>query len=166
MSLCKTFACIPHNHIRRDPFIRHTNTQTDGHLPPGGFYIQAFAEFMPPPQTHRLMTIFQHRFYTQVFAAALSGDSDTPELRWTHGMRWGRLLPQLTAHLGDTAARLAQNWSGVRWSYSPAPPITYPDLKVGADLILSKWHHNDCEMLLIGRGVTVTLLPAMNESIL
>ncbi len=35
-----------------------------------------------------------------VFAEALAGDHDTPELVWTHKMRGQRLVPMLMQHLG------------------------------------------------------------------
>ncbi|KAF5838736.1 hypothetical protein DUNSADRAFT_2280 [Dunaliella salina] len=37
----------------------------------------------------------------EVFASVLRGNNDTPELLWTHAMRYGRLLPQLSQHLGN-----------------------------------------------------------------
>lgn len=43
-----------------------------------------------------------------VFADALAGDHDTPELIWTHAMRGGRLVPAISQHLGDFAHRLVQ----------------------------------------------------------
>ncbi|KAG1680438.1 hypothetical protein FOA52_015531 [Chlamydomonas sp. UWO 241] len=62
------------------------------------------------------------------FAAALGGDADTPELVWGHGMRTGRLVPQLTQHLGDFPARLGQRW-GQAWDYAPLPPVVYLELE-------------------------------------
>jgi DnaJ family protein C protein 13 len=43
-----------------------------------------------------------------VFAEALAGDHDTPELVWTHAMRGGRLVPAVLQHIGDFAHRLMQ----------------------------------------------------------
>jgi hypothetical protein len=43
-----------------------------------------------------------------VFAEALAGDHDTPELVWTHAMRQGRLVPALLQHIGDFPHRLMQ----------------------------------------------------------
>lgn len=43
-------------------------------------------------------------------------------------MRLRRLLPALTAHLGDLPLRLAQRCT-VTWEYSPLPPLTYPELQ-------------------------------------
>lgn len=37
------------------------------------------------------------------FAAALAGDSDTPELIWTHRMRGQRLVPQVSSYSRNTA---------------------------------------------------------------
>ncbi|GFR46450.1 hypothetical protein Agub_g8024, partial [Astrephomene gubernaculifera] len=62
------------------------------------------------------------------FAAALCGDSDTPELIWTHSMRTSRLLPALSAHLGDLPARLRQRCGAV-WEFAPLPPLSYPELE-------------------------------------
>jgi len=46
--------------------------------------------------------LFVHWQWTkQAFASVLRGNHDTPELLWTHAMRYGRLLPQLSQHLGD-----------------------------------------------------------------
>lgn len=60
----------------------------------------------------------------------LRGNHDTPELVWTHAMRFGRLLPQLGQHLGGLRQRLAHNWGGVVWDYTPVPPLAYPELQV------------------------------------
>jgi DnaJ family protein C protein 13 len=60
-----------------------------------------------------------------VFADALAGDHDTPELIWTHRMRQGRLVPALLQHLGDFAQRLVQvHGRGARagaWARVAAP---------------------------------------------
>ena len=48
----------------------------------------------------------------RVFAQALAGDHDTPELIWTHAMRRGRLVPAVWQHLGDFPRRLAQVCGG------------------------------------------------------
>lgn len=71
-----------------------------------------------------------HTYGPHAFADALCGDHDTPELVWTHGMRFGRLLPQLAAHLGDLRPKLAQCCTFTQWDYTPAPPITYPEIQV------------------------------------
>jgi hypothetical protein len=42
-------------------------------------------------------------------------------------MRFSRLLPLLSQHLGDFPARLAQR-CGLVWEYLPSPPISYPEL--------------------------------------
>lgn len=52
---------------------------------------------------------------------------DSPELIWTHAMRTQRLQPQLAAHLGDLAQRLAQR-NGCVYEYTPLPPLSYPEL--------------------------------------
>lgn len=62
------------------------------------------------------------------FAAALSGDSDTPELLWTHAMRRRTLVPQLLQHLGPLPARLAQH-AHAEYEYTPLPPVSYAELK-------------------------------------
>ena len=63
----------------------------------------------------------------QAFAAALSGDADTPEIIWTHRMRGQRLVPQMLRHLGDTPRRLSENTSYV-YDYTPCPPLGYPEI--------------------------------------
>ncbi|KAK9915634.1 hypothetical protein WJX75_001835 [Coccomyxa subellipsoidea] len=62
------------------------------------------------------------------FAAALVGDSDTPELVWTHRMRAQRLVPQMHQHLGNFPRRLTQHAHAV-YEYVACPPVGYPELK-------------------------------------
>ncbi|GAB4814092.1 hypothetical protein N2152v2_001138 [Parachlorella kessleri] len=64
----------------------------------------------------------------EAFAAALVGDSDTPELIWTHRMRGQRLVPQMLQHLGDFPRRLAQH-AHAAYDYTPCPPVGYPELE-------------------------------------
>jgi DnaJ family protein C protein 13 len=71
-----------------------------------------------------------------VFAAALGGDHDTPELVWTHAMRAGRLVPALLTHLGDFPHRLAQHCGAV-YDFTPCPPLTWPDL--GGEVWCHRW---------------------------
>lgn len=63
----------------------------------------------------------------QAFAAAMVGDSDTPELVWTHRMRAQRLVPQMHQHLGELGQRLGQHCHKV-WEYVACPPMKYPEL--------------------------------------
>ena len=63
----------------------------------------------------------------QAFAAAMVGDSDTPELVWTHLMRAQRLVPQMHQHLGELSQRLGQHCHKV-WEYVACPPMKYPEL--------------------------------------
>ena len=63
----------------------------------------------------------------QAFAAAMVGDSDTPELVWTHRMRAQRLVPQMHQHLGELSQRLGQHCHKV-WEYVACPPMKYPEL--------------------------------------
>lgn len=63
----------------------------------------------------------------QAFAAAMVGDSDTPELVWTHRMRAQRLVPQMHQHLGELSQRLGQFCHRV-WEYVACPPMAYPEL--------------------------------------
>lgn len=65
------------------------------------------------------------------FAAALVGNSDSPELIWTHAMRQQRLIPQMLRHLGDFPARLREHGHAV-YEYTPCPPVGYPEIEVGA----------------------------------
>lgn len=44
----------------------------------------------------------------QAFAAAMVGDSDTPELVWTHRMRAQRLVPQVSCRAGCPAVLVHQ----------------------------------------------------------
>jgi DnaJ family protein C protein 13 len=62
------------------------------------------------------------------FAAALVGDSDTPELIWTHRMRLERLVPQMLRHLGDFPRRLRECSHAV-YEYTPCPPVGYPEIE-------------------------------------
>ena len=62
------------------------------------------------------------------FAAAMTADSDTPELVWTHDMRETRLIPQLLQHLGDFPYRLQEHNTAV-YDYLPVPPIAYPEIE-------------------------------------
>jgi len=63
----------------------------------------------------------------QAFAAAMVGDSDSPELVWTHRMRAQRLVPQMHQHVGELAQRLGQFCHKV-WEYVACPPMAYPEL--------------------------------------
>ena len=63
----------------------------------------------------------------QAFASAMVGDSDTPELVWTHRMRAQRLVPQMHQHLGELGQRLGQHCHKV-WEYVACPPMKYPEL--------------------------------------
>ncbi|KAK2077974.1 hypothetical protein QBZ16_003842 [Prototheca wickerhamii] len=64
----------------------------------------------------------------EAFAAALVGDSDTPELIWTHSMRLKRLVPQMLRHLGDFPLRLREH-GHARYEYTPCPPVGYPEIE-------------------------------------
>ncbi|KAL0040215.1 hypothetical protein WJX77_000548 [Trebouxia sp. C0004] len=63
----------------------------------------------------------------QAFAAAMVGDSNSPELLWTHRMRAQRLVPQMHQHVGELAQRLGQFCHKV-WEYVACPPMAYPEL--------------------------------------
>ncbi|KAL0042756.1 hypothetical protein WJX79_009797 [Trebouxia sp. C0005] len=63
----------------------------------------------------------------KAFAAAMVGDSDTPELVWTHRMRAQRLVPQMHQHVGELAQRLGQFCHKI-WEYVACPPMAYPEL--------------------------------------
>ncbi|KAF8069423.1 GRV2 [Scenedesmus sp. PABB004] len=62
-----------------------------------------------------------------VFAAALAGDHDTPEVVWTAAMRQQRLIPAMLQHLGDFPHRLSQHCHAV-YEYTPPPPLAWPEL--------------------------------------
>jgi len=72
-----------------------------------------------------------HSYGPAVFAEALAGDHDTPEIVWTHGMRFGRLVPALLQHLGDLPHRLAEHYSSgeALYEYTPPPPLAWPELE-------------------------------------
>lgn len=64
---------------------------------------------------------------SEVFAEALAGDHDTPELIWTYSMRHTRLIPQVLQHLGEFPLRLVEHHQAL-YDYLPIPPLTYPEL--------------------------------------
>jgi len=64
----------------------------------------------------------------EAFAATFTGDSDSPEVIWTHRMRGQRLVPQMLRHIGDLPRRLSQHWGAV-YDYTPCPPVGYPEIQ-------------------------------------
>jgi len=63
----------------------------------------------------------------EAFAEVFVADRNTPEVVWTHQMRFTRLLPQMLAHVGDTSKVLEQHNRAV-YEYTPVPPVGYPEL--------------------------------------
>ncbi|KAK9868448.1 hypothetical protein WJX84_004951 [Apatococcus fuscideae] len=61
------------------------------------------------------------------FATALAGDTDNPEIIWTHRMRGQRLVPQMLHHIGSLPQKLAQRNHTV-YDYVDCPPVSYPEL--------------------------------------
>ena len=63
----------------------------------------------------------------EAFSTAITGDSETPEIIWTHVMRGQNLIPHLWNHIGDFASLLKESWA-VTYDYYPCPPVIYDEI--------------------------------------
>ena len=63
----------------------------------------------------------------EAFSTAITGDSETPEIIWTHLMRGQKLIPHLWNHIGDFASLLKESWA-VAYDYYPCPPVIYDEI--------------------------------------
>lgn len=63
----------------------------------------------------------------EAFSSAITGDSESPEIIWTHAMRCQRLIPHLWNHIGDFTTLLKESWA-LTYDYYPCPPLMYEEI--------------------------------------
>lgn len=63
----------------------------------------------------------------EAFSSAITGDSESPEIIWTHAMRCQKLIPHLWNHIGGFTTLLKESWA-LTYDYYPCPPLMYEEI--------------------------------------